>query len=142
MTRSHAFVAMIGDTNLFFNNSEEPHEAEIEIMIAEPTARGRGFGRTALFMMMHFAVEKLGVSASACLKRLPLTDTSKVKKFVARIGDANAASIQLFTKLGYQQVSHSAVFKETTFAVQAEALRDDLARANEELITGVYDPNV
>lgn len=63
----------------------------------------------------------------------------QVRKFVARIGDANAASIALFKKLGYEQVSHSAVFSETTFAAEAEALRDQLARATEGLVVGVYD---
>lgn len=127
---------MVGDTNLFFNNSDDPHEAEIEIMIAEPAARGRGLGRTALNMMMQFAVTQLGVCT--CTHDTVLSGP-QVRKFVARIGDANTASIQLFKSLGYQQVSHSAVFKETTFEATAEALKAALSRATEGLVTGVYE---
>lgn len=113
---------MIGDTNIFFNNSEDPHEAEVEIMIAEQAARGRGFGRTAACMMMHFAATRLGV-----------------RRFVARIGDSNSASIRMFTRLGFKQESHSEVFHETTFAAGADELKAEMERATEGLIVGVYD---
>ena len=38
---------MVGDVNLFFNDSEDPHSAEVEVMIAEAAARGRGLGNGA-----------------------------------------------------------------------------------------------
>lgn len=37
-------AAMIGDVNLFFNIAEEPQTAEIEVMIAEPGSRRKGYG--------------------------------------------------------------------------------------------------
>ena len=37
-----------------------------------------------------------------------------ITKFQVKIGEKNSSSIQLFTKLGFAQVSHSQVFKEVT----------------------------
>lgn len=44
---------MIGDTNLFFINSD-PNCAEIEIMIADKSNQGKGFGREATILMMRY----------------------------------------------------------------------------------------
>nr|XP_030143611.3 N-acetyltransferase 9 isoform X1 [Taeniopygia guttata] len=46
--------SMVGDVNLFLTNSEDPTVGEIEIMIAEPSCRGRGFGKEATLLMMAY----------------------------------------------------------------------------------------
>lgn len=57
-------LGMIGDVNLFFTDSEDPHSAEIEIMIAEPTYRGKGIGKEAVLIMMHYGITDLKVSTN------------------------------------------------------------------------------
>ncbi|XP_062150740.1 GCN5-related N-acetyltransferase 9 isoform X2 [Alnus glutinosa] len=74
--------AMVGDVNLYMNDLDDPHMAEIEIMIAEPKSRGKGLGKESILIMMAFAVENLGI----CI-------------FRAKIGDSNGASLTLFQKL-------------------------------------------
>lgn len=46
--------AMIGDTNLFFNNPQEPHVAEIEIMIAHLASRGKRRGWESVILMIYY----------------------------------------------------------------------------------------
>ncbi|KAH8279992.1 hypothetical protein KR054_011198, partial [Drosophila jambulina] len=51
-------AAMVGDTNLFLHpdpEDEDQQVAEAEIMIAEPAARGRGYGREAMLLMLKYA---------------------------------------------------------------------------------------
>ncbi len=45
---------MAGDVNLFFNDEDDTTNCEIEIMIAEPTYRRKGFAREALRLMMAY----------------------------------------------------------------------------------------
>lgn len=40
--------------NLFLNDEENPHSAEVEIMIAEPSVRGKGLGQEALAAMIQY----------------------------------------------------------------------------------------
>ncbi|RMB92286.1 hypothetical protein DUI87_31398 [Hirundo rustica rustica] len=54
--------SMVGDVNLFLTNAEDPTVGEIEIMIAEPSCRGRGFGKEATLLMMAYGVRKLGIT--------------------------------------------------------------------------------
>ncbi|XP_042973943.1 N-acetyltransferase 9-like protein isoform X2 [Carya illinoinensis] len=74
--------AMIGDVNLYMNDLDDPHMAEIEIMIAEPKSRGKGLGNECVLIMMAFAVENLEI----CV-------------FRAKIGESNGTSLALFKKL-------------------------------------------
>jgi RimJ/RimL family protein N-acetyltransferase len=73
--------SMIGDVNLFLNDYDDPFNAEIEIMIAEASFRRKGCAREALKLMMHYAVTQL-----------------KMKRFFAKIGEANTSSIELFKR--------------------------------------------
>lgn len=89
---------MVGDVNLFLTNPEDPTLGEIEVMIAESSYRGKGFGKEATLLMLRYGVTSLGIS-----------------KFEAKIGQENVASIALFQKLRFQEVSVSSVFQEVTF---------------------------
>ncbi|KAJ2080377.1 N-acetyltransferase 9 [Coemansia sp. RSA 988] len=89
---------MIGDVNFYLNSSENPHEAELEVMIAEQCSTGKGIATEVLRLMMEYAVNDI-----------------KVTDFVVRIKDTNASSIHIFEKkLGFEETERSAVFKEVT----------------------------
>ncbi|XP_007957867.1 N-acetyltransferase 9 [Orycteropus afer afer] len=88
---------MVGDVNLFLTDPGDPAMGEIEVMIAEPICRGRGFGTEAVLMMMFYGVTKLGLT-----------------KFEAKIGQGNEPSIRLFQNLHFEQVAVSSVFQEVT----------------------------
>jgi hypothetical protein len=91
-----------GDVNLYFNDHDDPASAEIEVMIAEPTVRGKGFGTKAVKLMMQYSVQNLGV-----------------KVLTAKIGFSNTASLHLFTQtLAFQEVSRSQVFEEVTLELR------------------------
>ncbi|OAJ41755.1 hypothetical protein BDEG_25302 [Batrachochytrium dendrobatidis JEL423] len=47
-------AGMIGDVNLYLNDLDNAQNAEIEVMIAEPSARRKGFGKCATHMMMRY----------------------------------------------------------------------------------------
>ncbi|KAH1099508.1 hypothetical protein AAZX31_13G012300 [Glycine max] len=93
--------AMVGDVNIFMNDLDDPHVAEIEIMIAEPKSRRKGLAKESVLMMMTFAIEKLGINI-----------------FRVKIGESNGASLDLFQKLGFVQTSYSSIFKEVTLELQ------------------------
>ncbi|XP_023329996.1 N-acetyltransferase 9-like [Eurytemora carolleeae] len=90
---------MIGDTNLFL--SQDVGCAEAEIMIADEGSRGKGFGRQAITLMLRYGIEYLNL-----------------EELSAKIKFGNLASENLFKSLGFQEVSRSEVFQETTFLLR------------------------
>lgn len=88
---------MIGDTNLFFCNMDANVVAEAEIMIAEPWARGRKCGQTAMLLMLLYGITNLNV-----------------KEFVVKISLQNEISIKMFSNIGFIVTSTSTVFEEIT----------------------------
>ncbi|XP_068439472.1 alpha/beta-tubulin-N-acetyltransferase 9 [Clinocottus analis] len=94
---------MVGDVNIFLTDPTDPTLAELEIMIAEPSHRGKGIGREVTHMMMSYGVSKLGV-----------------KKFEAKIGLNNQVSIAMFKKLHFQEASVCEVFKEMTLEMTVD----------------------
>ena len=137
---------MAGDVNLFLNDPEDRHLAEIEVMIAEPLSRGKGLAHEALVLLMLYAVTHLvswGVLAGPdCFQALrgdgaPVQD---LNKFVAKIGYNNVASQSLFQKLGYREHSRSAVFQEITFVLQiSEATKSWLTQQSSTVQYEAYD---
>lgn len=98
-------AAMVGDVNFYVLDASEGI-AEIEIMIAESAARGRGLGRQAVLVMMHFGHQMAGV-----------------QKYEAKIKMSNEQSQKLFGDyFGFCEVSRSAVFEEITY--QADLMND------------------
>ncbi|XXG44835.1 hypothetical protein AAC387_Pa02g0080 [Persea americana] len=98
--------AMVGDVNIYMNDLDDLQTAEIEIMIAEPTSRGKGLGEESILMMMTFAVENCGIQT-----------------FCAKIAESNTASLNLFRKLGFEDVAYSEVFKEITLELPVTKLQ-------------------
>nr|XP_055097725.1 alpha/beta-tubulin-N-acetyltransferase 9 isoform X2 [Symphalangus syndactylus] len=88
---------MVGDVNLFLTDLEDPTLGEIEVMIAEPSCRGKGLGTEAVLAMLSYGVTTLGLT-----------------KFEAKIGQGNEPSIRMFQKLHFEQVAASSVFQEVT----------------------------
>ncbi|XP_050776824.1 alpha/beta-tubulin-N-acetyltransferase 9 isoform X2 [Gopherus flavomarginatus] len=88
---------MVGDVNLFLTDMEDPTVGEIEVMIAEPSCRGQGFGKETTLIMMFYGVTKLGIT-----------------KFEAKVGQENEASISMFKKLHFKEVAVNRVFQEVT----------------------------
>lgn len=88
---------MIGDTNLFFANSDDNLCAEAEIMIAEPWARGRKCGWEAMLLMLFYGITYLNV-----------------KQFIVKVSYINEISIRMFSNMGFSEISRSDVFHEIT----------------------------
>ncbi|CAH1643272.1 unnamed protein product [Spodoptera littoralis] len=89
-------VAMIGDTNIFITD-KELRVGEIEIMIAEESARGKKFGWEAVILMFLYGIQHINL-----------------KTFEAKISLSNSISIKMFQKLGFQEKSLSEIFQEIT----------------------------
>ncbi|CAM6128424.1 unnamed protein product [Calypogeia fissa] len=101
--------AMVGDVNIFMNDSNDQHAAELLVMIAEPLSRGKGLAKEAVQLMMKYASQNLGIS-----------------KFRVKIDDFNSASLRLFQKLGFQNVAYSEVFKEVTLELLIDVNQKEL----------------
>lgn len=87
---------MIGDTNIFITDIEFA-AGEIEIMIAEESARGNKFGWEAVILMILYGIQHI-----------------HLQSLEAKISLTNDISIKMFKKLGFEEKSVSEVFQEVT----------------------------
>ncbi|WAQ96053.1 NAT9-like protein [Mya arenaria] len=67
----------------------------------DPSARGQGIGKEALFCMMVYGFEELSVRC-----------------YTAKIGYDNHTSATMFTKIGFKEIQKSDVFRETTYELR------------------------
>ncbi|XP_068932590.1 alpha/beta-tubulin-N-acetyltransferase 9 isoform X2 [Petaurus breviceps papuanus] len=100
---------MVGDVNLFLTDLQDPTLGEIEVMIAEPSYRRRGFGTEAVLMMMAYEC----VFLFLCRALEGMTKLG-LNKFEAKIGQGNEPSICMFKKLHFEQVTVNNIFQEVT----------------------------
>ncbi|XP_031554134.1 N-acetyltransferase 9-like protein [Actinia tenebrosa] len=125
-TEQNEIDSMVGDVNLFFNDNDEPNTAEIEIMIAEHSCRRKGFGKEAVYIMMHYGITNL-----------------KIDKFRAKIGCKNKASLNLFNNMGFRTVSTSEVFQESTLELHVtDSFRQKLTSVTDCVTQYQYPYNV
>ncbi|XP_026324061.1 N-acetyltransferase 9 isoform X2 [Hyposmocoma kahamanoa] len=86
----------IGDTNIFITD-KEANTGEIEIMIAEDSARGKKLGWEAVILMLLYGITHINL-----------------KTYEAKISLTNEISLGMFKKLGFEEKSRSDVFHEIT----------------------------
>lgn len=98
-------AALIGDTNIFLQPNDDSEEdddglktGEIEIMIAEPLARGKRYGWESTLLMLLYGIKHLNL-----------------QRYKAITKDTNAKSMQMFTKMAFREVKRVPVFQEVTF---------------------------
>lgn len=88
---------MIGDTNIFLPDPNDSALGEAEIMIAESSARGKRRGWEAMLLMLCYGIQNLSI-----------------KTYQAKISYDNEASLNMFRKLKFDEISRSDIFKEIT----------------------------
>ncbi|CAL1274803.1 unnamed protein product [Larinioides sclopetarius] len=102
--------SMIGDVNLYLNDPDDIHGAEIEVMIADPSHRSKGKGKEALLFMLRYGTEALSIT-----------------KFTAKIKMKNNTSLKLFSNIGFAEVNRSEVFLEIEMVFESsKKWRDEL----------------
>ncbi|KAI0791846.1 GNAT domain-containing protein [Abortiporus biennis] len=121
-------LEMIGDVNLFLKGDQhdEDFEVEAEIMVAEPHHRRRGLGLRALQLLFSYATSPDSPA--------PLPVSPKV--LVARIGQTNLSSQNLFEKLGFVVTKRVAVFEEVEMRFRGDV--EDWPRGSVQ----VYDQTI
>lgn len=113
---------MIGDINLFLNDTDDNTYGELELMIAEESFRGKGLGTLAVALFMEYVIKEL-----------------RIKTFGVKISLDNVSSIGLFKrKFAFEEVSVSKVFNEVTMKVDVnDALMTRLETLLKDVKRGV-----
>lgn len=97
---------MIGDVNVFLSESPQGKQAEINVMIAEPSFRRKGMATEAVLGMMWFAQQKL-----------------EATRFIAKVSLDNGPSLGLFKNhLYFEEESKSEAFQEVTLVATPRTL--------------------
>ena len=86
---------VVGDVDLFLHAYLPKGEAELLVMIAEPTARRKGLACQAVALMMQFAIQEF-----------------QIHRFIVKILSKNVPSIKMFEKLGFKQYEYVEAFDE------------------------------
>ncbi|GER54066.1 N-acetyltransferase 9-like protein [Striga asiatica] len=77
--------AMVGDVNIFMNDMDDPHMAEVEIMIAEQKSRGKGLAKESVLLMMAFAVTNFDLTLHTFFQGFKVISCSEIFKELCEI---------------------------------------------------------
>jgi RimJ/RimL family protein N-acetyltransferase len=98
-TRKEAIDHLVGDVNLYISETEDlQNQGEIEVMIAESSARRKGIASEALQLMMNYAKTAHNIS-----------------EFIAKIKMDNKPSITMFERLGFSLHQKNEIFEEVVY---------------------------
>lgn len=120
-----ALTHMIGDINLFLSEIDTEEEdtesgfnetsigveaqdqakrytGELELMIAEPSARGKGYGKLALLLFISYVLRHAR----------SILPTGELVRFSVKIGEDNSPSLGLFESIGFKRIKFASYFRE------------------------------
>ena len=124
-----------GQTTADTTQEHDSYEGELELMIAEPSARRRGFGRLAVLAMMQYTLAHTDDILAAQLAS-GVERQRRLVSFTVKIGSTNTPSIRLFESLGFVERKYSAFFNEHELAIDVgdcQAAQDRIKRLLDEL---------
>ena len=104
--------SMIGDVNLFISEHDNEDgskgiHCELELMIAEKSQHGKGYGREALLMLLTYVAENQKEIFSEHTFAMIQSYACNFDYYTVKIGESNKRSIQLFEKLGFKKMSEA-----------------------------------
>ena len=94
---------IIGDVNLFFSAADEDVEGcigELELMIARPSLRRRGYGRATILAFLRYIEVHLQEILDEYKKNQSVEKMSLLQLKV-KVGSKNEKSIKLFESVGF-----------------------------------------
>jgi hypothetical protein len=97
---------MIGDVNLFLSAADEDPEGcigELELMIAPPSLRRRGYGRATVLTFLHYIETHLEEILDE-YKKGQAVDKMSLLQLKVKIGSKNENSIKLFKSIRFIMV--------------------------------------
>lgn len=113
-----AGYTMVGDVNLFITtNYDETSEkdvlvGELELMVAEKSAQGKGLGRAAIVAFMQYVVANEEAIVDEYRAANEAVQKQKLDYLRVKIGQQNERSLKLFAGLGFTQVGAVSYFGE------------------------------
>lgn len=94
---------LVGDINVFFQSDQD--SAELNIMIADPSSRQKGYASEALMLVMVYCVQKYNVG-----------------KFFVKVLSKNQTARNFFGKHGFRQKGDVDAFGEVLLEISADSL--------------------
>ncbi|KAF8440295.1 GNAT domain-containing protein [Boletus edulis BED1] len=119
-------LPMIGDVNIFLKGDphDEDFEAEVGVMIAEESYRGKGLALEALRLMLSYVTASPALftnpSPTLTLPNPPFPFPIRSDSLAVRIGQENRASTRLFERLGFVETRGANAFGEKEMRIRKD----------------------